>query len=165
MEGKGAWGSSSCFSNQMLELKLGCAMCCTPRGHSTEEAMFVPDPAGPHAEPWRQLCPWGFQLPVGQQRPRGTGQCHEPLPFQPPTKQMRCLKPHFGFKQQQRFHFPRKSLCALAPKAPQVRARGYHGHGCAQLLPWPAMQPPLHTAAEASLSPLFQEAAVVAARL
>lgn len=83
-------------------------MWCIPHVHNTEDAVLVLHPANPCAEPVRQLCPWVCQLPARQQKAQGMGQCHEPMTFQPTCKatwQMRCLNPHFRFKEQH-FHLP-----------------------------------------------------------
>lgn len=140
----------------MSELKWGFAIQCTPHVHNTEDAILVPHPASPCAEPLRQLCPCSCQLPARQQKAEGMGQCHEPMTFQPTHKatwRMRCLKSHFRFKEQH-FHFSWKSPCALSPAAPRVTA-----------LSWVQLHQAAASASDANPSPLccsfFEEAAVV----
>lgn len=155
----------------MLELKWGFAVRCTPHVHNTEDAILVPHPPSPCAEPLRQLCPCSCQLPARQQKAQGMGQCHEPMTFQPTHKatwRMRCLKSHFRFKEQH-FHFSWKSPCALSQQPHEWQP--WAGYSCTKLLPQPVMQTPPHSAAHSlrkqllSVTPMITQCEVPLDRL
>lgn len=116
MEGKGARGPSSCSSNQMLELKLGCAVCCTPCGHSTEEAMFVPDPAGPHAEPWRH--PGASSSQRGSGDPEGRDSATSLCLSSHPQSNLADEVPKTSFWIQTTFPFPQEVPLCPRPSSP-----------------------------------------------